>query len=125
MRHVEPSAFTRVSALGVEEQRVNVVLDLEAPHERWSSLGDGYGVEASILVWEARGVLRAPASAVFRHGEEWSAFEVVGGVARERKVEVGRRGGLEIQIARGLRDGARVIVYPGDRITDGLAVAAQ
>src|SRR5690606_27346701 len=82
VRLVEPSAFSRVSALGVEEQRVNVIIDLLDPHDVWSALGDGYGVEARIVVWEHEDVVYAPASAVFRHGSGWAVFTVKDGKAR-------------------------------------------
>lgn len=125
MRLVEPSAFTRVSALGVEEQRVNVVIDLDEPREHWSALGDGYRVEAAIVVWEEAAVLRVPASAVFRRGEGWAVFRLEGGVARLRSVEAGKRNGLDVQIVRGLAVGDRVIAHPSDRVVDGVDAVAR
>jgi len=125
VRLVEPSAFTRVSALGVEEQRVNVVIDLDEPRERWSALGDGYRVEAAIVVWEEPDVLRVPASAVFRRGEGWAVFRLEGGVARLRTVDAGKRNGLDVQIVRGLAVGDRVIAHPSDRVVDGVDAVAR
>lgn len=119
VRTVEPSAFTRVSALGIEEQRVNVILDLTDDRQEWASLGDGYRVEARIVVWEEENTVVAPASAVFRHDGAWFAFRVEGGRAQRVSVEVGERSDVEAQILSGLEPGDRVILYPGDRVTDG------
>jgi HlyD family secretion protein len=121
VRRVEPSARTRVSALGVEEQRLNVVIDIpDAP----PSLGDGFRLEASIVAWEGRGVLTVPASALLRAGEQWQLFVVDGGRARRRDVRVGRLGGGAAEIVAGLRAGDRVIVFPSDEVRDGVRVSA-
>lgn len=125
VRRVEPAAFTRVSALGIEEQRVNVLLDLESEPSSGFGLGDGFRVEARIVVWEADDVLRAPASAVFRDGERWFAFQIVNGRAQRVEVEVGRRSETYAQILSGLSDGDRVVLYPGERIEDGVRVEAR
>ena len=119
VRLVEPSAFTRMSALGVEEQRVNAVLDLEAPYEEWDELGDGYRIEASIVVWKADDVLKVPSSALFRHGDGWALFAVRDEVAVLVPVQVGQRSGLEAEIQSGLESGERVVVHPSDRIAGG------
>jgi HlyD family secretion protein len=121
VRRVEPSGFTKVSALGVEEQRVNVIADfVEAP----DGLGDGYRIEARIVVWDAADVLRVPASALFRSGEGWAVFVVEGGVARRREVEVGQRGSFEAELRGGLEPGERVVLHPSDRLADGVRVQA-
>ncbi len=125
VRRVEPSAFTRVSALGVEEQRVNVVIDLDEPRERWRALGDGYRVETRIVVWEQRDVLKVPASAIFRHGDGHAVFRVEGGHARVVAVQVGEQNGVETQITGGLREGDRVVVHPSDAVVDGAEVAPR
>ncbi len=125
VRLVEPSAVTRLSALGVEEQRVAVVLDLDAPHARWASLGDGFRVEARIVVWERDGVVTAPTSALFRRGERWSLFVVEGGRARLRAVEVGERGARDVQIVSGLAEGETVVVHPSEKLDDGASVAPR
>ncbi|MBL8682499.1 MAG: HlyD family efflux transporter periplasmic adaptor subunit [Myxococcales bacterium] len=125
VRRVEPSAFTRVSALGVEEQRVNVLVDISDPRERWSSLGDGYRVAARISLWEADSVLRAASSALFRRGDQWCAFVVRDGVARVSDVQIGERAGAEVQVLRGLAEGDRVILHPSDKIADGTQVTAD
>ena len=116
---VEPAAFTRVSALGVDEQRVNVIVDLdETPPE----LGDGYRVTGRIVVWEKPDVLKVPSSALFRVDEDWSVFVVEGGVARTRGVTVGQQNGVEAEILEGIAAGALVILHPNPRIADGVGV---
>lgn len=122
VRLVEPSAFTRVSALGVEEQRVWVVIDLDAPREMWASLGDGYRVEVRIVVWESSDVLKAPTSALFRRGDGWAVYRVEDGTARLRRVETGKRNGLEAEVISGLEAGDTVIVYPSDAVEEGVAI---
>jgi HlyD family secretion protein len=125
VRVVEPSAFTKLSALGVEEQRVNVIIDLDEERERWSTLGDGYRVEARISVWEGEDVLRLPASAVFRAEEAWATFVVEGGTAVLRGVQIGETNGLETEVVSGLEEGDTVIAYPSDSVRDGVSVRAR
>ena len=125
VRVVEPSAFTKLSALGVEEQRVNVIIDLDDDHEHWSTLGDGYRVEARISVWEGKDVLRVPASAVFRSEEAWATFLVDGGTAVLRSVKIGETNGLETEVLSGLDEGDTVIAYPSDSVRDGVSVKAR
>lgn len=122
VRVVEPSGFTKISALGVEEQRVRVIVDFAAPREAWQALGDGYRVEARFVLWEADDVLQLPTSALFRHGEGWAAFTVDGGRARLTPVEAGQRAGLATQVLSGLAPGTRVISHPDDKISDGTRV---
>lgn len=122
VRTVEPAGFTKVSALGVEEQRVLVIADIVSPRERWAALGDGYRLEARFVVWEEEGVLQAPAAALFRHGDGWAAFAVENGKARLRPVSVGRRNGQSAQILSGIAEGATVVVYPDDRISEGTRI---
>ncbi len=119
VRRVEPSGFMKISALGVEEQRVNVVMDFEDPLEAWSALGDGYRVEVRIVVWEGDGVLKVPTSSLFRRGEDWAVFAAQGGRAVFKKVEVGRRNGSEAQILSGLGEGEPVVLHPSDSLRDG------
>ena len=122
VRLVEPSAFTKVSALGVEEQRVNVIGDfIDVP----GTLGDRYRVEIRIIVWHADSVLAVPASAVFRYGDGWRAFVVDGGRARARDVVVGHRTPFDAEILRGLRAGDVVIAYPSDRVAEGVRVTVK
>jgi HlyD family secretion protein len=120
VRLVEPYAFTKVSALGVEEQRVNVILD---PVDPLGPLGDGYRVEARIVVWSAPDVLKVPSSALFRSGERWMVFTVEDGRARRRAVELGARNPYEAEARSGLEAGATVIRYPGNQLTEGARVA--
>ena len=125
VRRVEPSGFMKFSALGVEEQRVNVVIDFEDPVEAWEALGDGYRVEVRVVVWENEDVLKLPTSAMFRHGDQWAVFVVDGGRALLRPVDVGRRNGLEAQVLSGVEAGARVIVHPSDAIVDGARLSER
>ena len=122
VRLVEPAAFTKISALGVEEQRVNVVADLLAPPGQRPGVGDNFRVEARIIVWEASDVLKVPAGALFRRGEQWAAFVLADGHARLRMVKVGRSSGTETQVLEGLKQGEEVVLYPGSRVRDGLRV---
>jgi HlyD family secretion protein len=125
VRVVEPSAFSRISALGVEEQRVNVVIDLRSPQKVWTMLGDGYRVEARITVWQAADVVQVPSSAVFRHEDGWALFSVEGGAARLRKVAIGERTAAAVQLTSSGSEGARVVLHPSDRIRDGVKVAER
>jgi HlyD family secretion protein len=122
VRLVEPAAFTKVSALGVEEQRVNVVADLLTPPEQRKNVGDNFRVEAKIIMWEAKDALKVPAGALFRQGDQWATFAVVNGQARLQTVKVGRSSGTETQILEGLKADDSVILYPGSRIRDGQKV---
>jgi HlyD family secretion protein len=125
VRSVEPSAFTRVSALGVEEQRVNVILDLDEPRAQWSALGDGYRVEVRILTWQTNDALVMPESALFRRDERWATFVVRDGRARVTTVDVGHRNGELAEVLGGLSEADEVIEHPSDRIVDGLRVVSR
>jgi HlyD family secretion protein len=122
VRLVEPGGFLKVSALGVEEQRVNVIIDFTEPKEVRASLGDAYRVEARIVVWERDDVLKVPAGALFRAGEDWAVFVVDGGRAKVQRVLAGQRNDLEAEITEGVAPGTRVIVHPSDRVREGVAV---
>lgn len=120
VRTVEPYGFTKVSALGIEEQRVNVIADfVDSP----DGLGDGYRVEARIVIWESPRVLKVGGSALFRVGQQWSVFVIEAGRARLRPVEIGHRNASEAEILKGLDPGMRVILYPPNNLRDGLRVA--
>ncbi len=125
VRRVEPYGFTKISALGVEEQRVNVVIDFEDPREAWEALGDGYRVEVRVVVWERDEVLKVPTSSLFRAGDDWAVFAVEDGKAVLRPLEIGRRNGLEAEVLSGLEEGIEVIVHPSDAVADGVAVMAR
>ena len=122
VRLVEPSAWTKISALGVEEQRVWVIADFDDPVEKRPTLGDAYRVEARIVLWEADRVLQAPAGALFQKQGEWHAYVVSGGRAQLRPVKVDHSNGLATEIIEGLKEGETVLVYPGDRVRDGVRV---
>ena len=122
VRLVEPAAFTKISALGVEEQRVNVIADLLTPPDQRRNVGDGFRVEARIIVWEAPDALKVPAGALFRKGEQWAAFVIADGRARLKIVKAGRSSGTETQVLEGLKQGEEVILYPGSRVRDGQRV---
>lgn len=120
VRVIEPAGFTKVSALGVEEQRVRVIVDLVTPRAHWQRLGDGYRIEARFVLWQGEGVLLIPASALFRQGDGWAVFVADAGRARLRAVQVGQRSGLAAQVLDGLRAGEQVIAHPDDRVADGV-----
>ena len=122
VRLVEPAAFTKVSALGVEEQRVNVIADLLTPPEQRRSVGDNFRVDARIIIWEASQALKVPAGALFRHGEQWAVFVVADNRAHLRIVKVGRSSGTETQVLEGLKEAEQVILYPSSRVRDGQRV---
>ncbi len=123
VRHVEPAAFTKISALGVEEQRVNVVVDITTPLDQRRSLGDNFRVEARVITWESTSVLKLPTSGLFRQGNDWAAYVVRGGRAVRVPVGAGQSSGREMQVLKGLTAGDEVILYPGDRVSDGQRVA--
>jgi HlyD family secretion protein len=122
VRRVEPVGFTKVSALGVEEQRVLIISDITSPPEVWQTLGDGYRVESRFILWEDQDVLQIPASAPFRSNGQWTLFVMQDNKARQRTVKVGRSNGLSTQILDGLAEGEAVITHPDDTIDDGVRV---
>lgn len=122
VRRVEPYGFTKLSALGIEEQRVNVVIDLEGAPESWRSLGHGFRVDSHIVAWQGTGVLKLPLGALFRDGEDWAVFVLESGRARLRRVEIAHRNSREAEIVEGLEEGESMILHPGDRIGDGIRV---
>jgi HlyD family secretion protein len=122
VRRVEPSAFTKVSALGVEEQRVNVLLDPAGPNGAWNSLADGYRVVVHITVWKTADALRVPVAALFRAGNGWAAFVLRDGRAARTTVSVGHQNDDIAEVLAGLKAGDRVVVHPGDTVRDGVRV---
>lgn len=135
VRLVEPSGFLKLSALGVEEQRVHVIANFEAPYAERPTLGDGYRVEAEIVIWEKDDVVKVPTGALFRENlsmtassptdpqrDLWAVFVVENGVAKKRQVEIGRRNGLEAEVLSGLTESEQVLVHPSDRIRDQVQV---
>jgi len=122
VRRVEPSGFTKISALGIEEQRTNVIIDITSPAAQWQRLGHGYQVETRVVLWEGRDVLVVPLTALFRHGDAWAVFVIDGGRARLRQVQLGRRNGFDAEVRDGLARGEQVILSPSDRVSDGVRV---
>ena len=122
VRRIEPAGFMKISALGVEEQRVNIVVDFDDPREAWERLGDEYRVEVRVVIWESDDVLKVPTSSLFRHGDGWAVFAVTDGKAGLQEVEVGHRTGLHGEVLSGLGAGDQVIAHPPESIVDGVSV---
>ena len=125
VRRVEPSATTRLSSLGVEEQRVAVVIDLAAPPASWAGLGDGWRVEVEIVTTEKPDVVAVPLGALRKDASGWSVYVITGGTAHRRPVELGARNHDSAEVVKGLAAGDRVILHPGERVKDGVRVAPR
>ena len=125
VERVEPSGFTKVSALGVEEQRVNVIIDFEDDRAAWRAMGDGYRVEARIAIWEAEDVVRVPTGALFRVADQWAVFVVQGGRAHRAVLELGERTNEQAEVRKGLRAGQEVVLHPPDTLTDNARVVVR
>ena len=125
VRLVEPSGFMKVSALGVEEQRVNVIVDFTDPAETRPTLGDAFRVETRIVIWEDSDALKLPVGALFREGGDWAVFEVVDGRARVQHVRIGQRNDLEAEVLDGLDVGDSVVIHAGDKVGEGVRVKIQ
>lgn len=125
VRIVEPFGFTKVSALGIEEQRVFVVLGLDTPRDEWERLGHGYQVDVRVVLWEDSNALKAPLTALFRDGDDWALFVQENGRAVRRIIEVGHRTANEAQIISGLADGEVIVVYPGEGVDDGVRITGR
>lgn len=122
VRNIEPVGFTKISALGVEEQRVLVISDFTSHGEQWQRLGDGYRVEARFILWQEDDVLQVPASSLFRYKQGWAVFVIDGNRASRREIKVGQRNGLNAQILAGVATGEMVINHPSDAVEDGRSV---
>ena len=125
VERVEPSGFTKISALGVEEQRVNVIIDVDDDGAAWSAMGDGFRVEVAITIWHADDVVTVPTGALCRTGADWAVFVVVDGRARRTGLTLGHRTPLAAEVTAGLEAGARVVVHPPDTLADGDRVTAR
>lgn len=125
VRVVEPGGFTKISALGVEEQRVNIVIDPAGDPQAWASIGDGYRVEARIVLWRGENVVVVPTGALFRDGEGWATFVVEDGRAERRAVTLGHTGGLEAEVRDGLEQDDTVVMYPSELVEDGARVEVR
>lgn len=122
VRLIEPTAFTKISALGVEEQRVRTMVDFTSLAAKWARLRDGYRVEASFILLESKDAVQVAASALFRYQEKWAAFVMENGLTRRRPVETGRRNGVSAEVLSGLAVGELVIAHPDDTIREGIAI---
>lgn len=122
VRVVEPAGFTKISSLGVEEQRTLVIADITSMPESWQRLGDGYRVEARFIIWAGENILQVPASAIFRKGDKWALFAVKNNRAVERQVEIGQRTGLTVEVLSGVSEGDIVIAYPDELIKEGTLI---
>jgi len=122
---VEPTGFTKVSALGIEEQRVNIVIDFTGEAAAWRQLGHGFRVEVRIVLWEDDKVLKVPLSALFRVGEQWTVFVEEDGRARRRAVTLGHFSAREAEVLDGLAEGESVVMHPSDQVTDGVRIVAR
>jgi HlyD family secretion protein len=125
VRVIEPAGFLKISALGVEEQRVNVIVDFVSPPQKRRTLGDAYRVDARIVVWEAEKVRKVPVGALFRNEGQWAVFTARDGRAKLTRVEVGHSDGRETEVPGGLVEGDPVLVHPSDKITDGVRIAVR
>ncbi len=125
VRRIEPVGSTKVSSLGIEEQRVNVIIDLTDPPKIWRRLGHGYQLDVAIVRWSSPKVLRLPVGALFRAGEDWAAFRVEAGRARQIGIEIGEINDEVAEVLRGLRAGDRLVSHPGEKVADGVAVVSR
>jgi HlyD family secretion protein len=125
VRLVEPSAFTKVSSLGVEEQRVTVLIDFDDPPEKRRTLGDAYRVEAKIIIWESPDVLRVPIGALFRRDDDWAVFCVRSGRAVPQTLTLGHRNNLNAEVLNGLQENDEVIMHPSDQVVDGVRIVPR
>jgi HlyD family secretion protein len=125
VRLVEPFGFTKVSALGIEEQRVNVIVDIVSPHDEWTRLAHGYQVDAHVVLSERHDVLKVPVTALFRDGSDWAVFVADSGRAKLVRVTLGESNGIEAEVATGLDANDRVVLHPSDRIRDGVRVVSR
>ena len=122
VRRVDPAGFTKVSALGIEEQRVNTILDITDPPEKWEDLGHDFRVFVRITVWQSDSTLTVPLSAMFRRNNQWAVFRLEDGAAKLTPLEIGRLGAERAQVLEGLSPGDRVLLHPSDRVLDGAAI---
>jgi HlyD family secretion protein len=122
LTRIEPAAETRVSALGIEEQRVDAIFEIETPPEDRPGLGHGFAVFLRIVEWESDDALQVPLGALFRRDADWAVFVVENGVARERIVTLGQRGAREAEVLEGLEEGDVIVTHPSDAVADGVMI---
>jgi HlyD family secretion protein len=122
VRLIEPAGTTKVSSLGIEEQRVNVIIDITNPHDKWSRLGHGYQVDTRIVVWQGDHVIKVPLAALFRQGNDWAVFRNENGIARILTVKIGHVGSQYAEVLEGLVSGDQIILHPGGQISNGVRI---
>ena len=125
VRRIDPAGYTKVSALGIEEQRVDAELDLIDPREAWKRLGHDFRVMVHITTWQSDGVVRVPLGALFRKGSDWTVFRVVDGKAVTTTVELGHRNNEFAEVTEGLAVGDSVVLHPSDRVSEGVGVVSR
>ena len=125
VRRIEPTGFTKVSALGIEEQRVKVILDFTGPPSEWQQLGHGYRIIARVVIWHSDDALQVPLGALFREGDNWAVFVVADGRAQRRLVTIAERNLHAARVLKGLKLGDRVVLHPSDRVHDGVRVTPR
>ena len=125
VRTIEPSGFTKISALGIEQQRVNIILNLTDPIEKWKQLGDAFRVEAEIIIDSAEDVLVVPLSALFRQNQQWSVYKIVDDVTQLQKVEIGKRNDRFAEIKGGLLENDEIVLYPGNKISENIKISRK
>ncbi len=122
VRTIEPSGYTKISALGVEEQRLNVIIDITSPYEQWTNLGDEFRVDVNIFVYESKNELLVPMSALFRDAEHWAVFVAEKGRAIKRIIKIKRHNSDNAIVIEGLQEGEEVVLYPGNLISNGVRI---
>ena len=125
VRRVEPAGFTKISALGVEEQRVNVLIDIDPSANAWQRLGDAYRVEVRVVVWQGDNLIKVPTGALFRVGDRWAAYVIESNRARQVLLELGQRTADEAEVRGGLTAGQTVVMHPSDLLSDGARVTVR
>ena len=125
VQRVEPAGFMKISALGVEEQRVNVIIDFVDPREKRASLGDGYRVEVRIVTWEKPDALTVPTSSLFRTDGQWSVFLIDGETVKRQPVKIGERNERAAEVLEGLSPGQQVVAYPGESLAEGVLIQVR
>jgi HlyD family secretion protein len=125
VREIEPAGYTKVSALGIEEQRVDTVLDVTDPYDTWKRLGHAFRVMVHITTWKADNVVRVPLGALFRRGNDWNVFRMVGGRALLTPVTIDHRNQRFAEVTRGLAEGDHIVLHPSDRVTNNVALQVR
>ena len=125
VRKIEPFGFTKTSALGIDEQRVNVIIDLTDPIEKWQRLAHGYQIEARVVLWETDNVLKVPLTSLFRENDNWAVFIEKENHAKLKYITIGHRNGFEAEVLEGLSKGSQIISHPSNQIFDGIRIKSR